>query len=71
MPHEHPQGCCGAVQPLLCSLSQNRVMAAGVQQRDVVALTVQMPGSAETDGPGSNDGDGVGQLTAPAGITSE
>ena len=56
---------------MLCSLSQNRVMAAGVQQRDVVALTVQMPGRAETDGPGSNDGDGVGQLTAPAGITSE
>ena len=71
MAHQHSEGSGGAVQPLFGSLSSNRVMDAGIQQRDAVALTGQMPGGAEADGPGTNDGDGSGQLRAPAGITSE
>jgi len=71
MPHQHPQGCGGSVQTLCSSLSANRVVDTGIQQGDAVTLTVQMPGRAEADGPGTNDGDGLGQLRAPAGITSE
>ena len=71
MAHQHPEGSGGAVQTLFGNLSSNRVMDAGIQQRDAVALTGQMPGDAEADGPGTNDGDGQGQLRAPAGITSE
>ena len=43
----------------------------GVEDSDVVTMPFEVPGDAETDSTGTNNGNGAVQLSASAGITSE
>ena len=49
----------------------NVLAQTGVEDSDVVTMPTEMPGDAETDGTGTDNGDGAAQLRASAGITSE
>ena len=43
----------------------------GVEDSDAVTLPSEVPGDAETDGSGTDNGNGAVQLMPSAGITSE
>ena len=43
----------------------------GVEDSDVVTMPCKVPGDAETDSTGTNNGNGAVQLRPSAGITSE
>ena len=43
----------------------------GVEDGDAVTLPSEVPGDAETDSTGTNNGNGAVQLRPSAGITSE
>jgi hypothetical protein len=71
MPHQHTQGGAGAVtsaarNPRFAGLIQPRI-----EEGDLMSPLRQLPSSAEANGSSTNNSDGMAQLKASAGMTSE
>ena len=71
MAHQHTQGGAGAVtsaakNPRFAGLIQPRI-----EEGDLMSPLRQLPSGAEANGSSTNNSDGMGQLNASAGMTSE
>jgi hypothetical protein len=71
MPHQHTQGRTGAItsavrKPRFAGLIQPRI-----EESDLMSPLRQLPSSAEANGSSTNNSDGMRQLNASAGMTSE
>ena len=71
MSHQHTQGGAGAVTSATSTLCFDGLIQPWIEEDDLMSLLRQLPSGAEANGSSTNNSDGMGQLKASAGITSE
>ena len=71
MSHQHTQGGTGAVTSANSTFRFDGLIQPWIEEDDLMSLLRQLPSGAEANGSSTNNSDGLGQLKASAGITSE
>jgi hypothetical protein len=71
MSHQHTQGGTGAVTSASSTLRFDGLIQPWIEEDDLMSLLRQLPSGAEANRSSTNNSDGMGQLKASAGITSE
>ena len=71
MSHQHTQGGTGAVTSANSTLCFDGLIQPWIEEDDFMSLLRELPSGAEANGSSTNNSDGVGQLKASAGMTSE
>ena len=71
MPHQHTQGGTGAVTSASSRFRFDGLIQPWIEEDDMMSLSRQLPSGAEANGSSTNNSDGMDQLKASAGMTSE
>lgn len=71
MSHQHTQGGAGAVTSGITTSRFDWLIQPWIEEDDLMSLLRQLPSGAEANRSSTNNSDGMGQLKASAGITSE
>ena len=71
MSHQHTQGGTGAVTSASSTLRFDGLIQPWIEEDDLMSLLRQLPSGAKANGSSTNNSNGMGQLKASAGMTSE
>ena len=71
MAHQHTQGGTGAVTSASSTLRFDGLIQPWIEEGDLISPLRQLPSGAEANGSSTNNSDGMRQLNASAGMTSE
>ena len=71
MAHQHTQGGTGAIASAVSISRFDGLIQPWIEEGDLMSPLRQLPSGAEANGSSTNNSDGMGQLNASAGMTSE
>jgi hypothetical protein len=70
-PHQHTQGGTGAITSAVRNPRFDGLIQPWIEEGDLMSPLRQLPSGAEANSSSTNNSDGMGQLNASAGMTSE
>ena len=71
MPHQRTQGGTSAITSAVRIPRFDGLIQPWIEEDDLMSLLRQLPSGAEANGSSTNNSNGMGQLKASAGMTSE